>query len=78
MAKTVTINGVSYPDCPAVDIPLSGGNGNATFFETSAATIDPSKVLQGYIGYGAAGQMTGTLTTATITQDGTTKVLTIS
>ena len=76
--KSVTINGTVYNNVPSVTIPLSTGNGNATFFETSDATIDAGYVLQGYIGYGASGKVTGTLTTATIAQDGTTHVLTIS
>lgn len=76
--KTVTINGVVYPDVPSVQIPLSSGNGNATFFETSNATIDASKVLNGYVGYGASGSITGTMTTPTVSQNATTKVLTIS
>jgi len=77
MAKTVTINGVSYQNVPSVTIPLSGGNGNATFYETSSATIDASKVLNGYVGYGASGAVTGTATQPQVSQDSTTKVLTI-
>lgn len=78
MAKTVAINGTTYSNVPSVTIPLSGGNGNATFYETSDATIDAGYVLQGYIGYGASGKVIGTFTSATISQDGTTHVLTIS
>lgn len=78
MAKTVTINGVSYTDVPSVQIPLAGGGGNATFFDTSDATIDASKVLQGYVGFGANGSVTGTMTAANVSQDSTTKVLSIS
>lgn len=76
--KTVTINGVQYSNVPSVEIPLAGGNGNAVFYETSTATIDASKVLNGYVGYGSSGSITGTLTTPSVSQDGTTKVLTIS
>ena len=75
--KTVTINGVSYSNVPSVTIPLSGGNGNATFFETSDATIDASKVLNGYKAYGPSGLITGTATQPQVSQDSTTKVLTI-
>lgn len=78
MAKSVSINGVTYPDVPYINVPLSSGNGNATFYETSGADIDPTKVVQGYKGYGTSGLVVGSLTTATISQDGTTKVLTIS
>ena len=75
--KTVTINGVTYSNVPSVTIPLSGGGGNATFYETSDATIDASKVLNGYKGYGASGAVTGTATKPQVSQDSTTKVLTI-
>lgn len=75
--KTVTINGVSYPNTPAVQIPLTSGTGNATFYETSDANVDAGKLLNGYIAYGASGKITGTLTAPTVTQDSTTKVLTI-
>ena len=78
MSKSVTINGTTYSNVPSVTIPLSTGSGNATFFETSDATIQAGYVLQGYTGYGASGKVTGTFTAATITQDSTTKVLTIS
>ena len=78
MAKTVTINGVQYADVPSVSIPLASGSGNATFYETSGADIDASKVLNGYTAYGASGEVTGTLTAATVSQDSTTKVLSIS
>lgn len=76
--KTVTINGTVYQNVPSVSIPLSGGNGNATFYETSDADIDASKVLQGYKGYGASGAVVGTATSANVSQDSVTKVLTIS
>lgn len=78
MAKTVQVNGTTYADVPSVDIPLAGGNGDATFYETSDSTVDASKILQGYVGYGATGKVTGTMTAASVTQDSTTKVLTIS
>ena len=76
--KSVSINGVTYPDVPSVNIPLSNGQGNATFYETSDATIQAGYVLQGYKGYGANGAIVGTFTAATISQDSTTKVLTIA
>ena len=78
MAKTVTINGVQYLDVPSVQIPLASGSGTATFFDTSEATIDASKVLQGYVGFGVAGSIVGTMTAANVSQDSTTKVLSIS
>lgn len=78
MAKNVVINGASYNAVPYVQIPLSGGGGNAVFYETSDATADASHILAGYTAYNASGKISGNATAATITQDGTTKVLTIS
>lgn len=75
--KSVTINGVVYQNVPSVNVPLAGGNGNAIFYETSDATIDASKVLNGFKAYGANGAVTGTATQPQVTQDSTTKVLTI-
>ena len=77
MAKTVTINGVTYQNVPHVEIPLSGGSGNAVFRDTADATVDATKILQGYTAYGANGQVTGTLTTPQVSQDSTSKVLSI-
>ena len=78
MAKNVIINGSSYNAVPYVNIPLSGGGGNATFYETSDATAQAANILSGYTAYGASGKISGSATTPTISQDGTTKVLTIS
>lgn len=77
MAKSVSINGVTYPDVPRVDIPLSTGQGNATFYETSDATGGAGYMLQGFTGYGESGKFTGTLTTVSVSQDAITKVLTV-
>ena len=77
MAKSVMINGVIYYVAPSFRAPLSGGNGYAVFYETSGADIDASKVLQGYKGYGPNGLVTGTATQPQVSQDSTTKVLTI-
>ena len=76
--KTVTINGAVYANVPFIDVPLSGGGGNATFYETSDATADAGKTLQGYYGYNASGKFQGSLTVPTVTQDGVTGGLTIS
>lgn len=78
MAKNVIINGASYNSVPYVQIPLSGGGGNAVFYETSDATAAAANILSGYSAYGASGKLTGTATVPTISQDGSTKVLTIS
>lgn len=77
MAANVIINGSTYTGVPYVQIPKSGG-GNAVFYETSGATANAANILSGYTAYGASGLINGTATTPTITQDGSTKVLTIS
>lgn len=78
MAKNVVINGASYNSVPSVQIPLSGGGGNAIFYETSDATASASHILSGYTAYNANGKVNGQATTPTISQDSGTKVLTIS
>lgn len=78
MAKNVIINGSSYNAVPYVQIPLAAGGGNATFYETSDATAAAANVLTGFSAYTASGKVDGQLTVPTISQDGTTKVLTIS
>ena len=78
MAKNVIINGASYNAVPYVNIPLSGGGGNATFYETSDATAGAAHILSGYSAYGASGKIDGQATVPTVSQDGTTKVLTSS
>jgi len=78
MAKNVIINGATYNAVPYVSIPLSGGNGNATFYETSDATAAAANILSGYSAYGASGLVNGTATVPTVSQDSSTKVLTIS
>ena len=78
MAKNVIINGASYNAVPYVQIPLAAGGGNAVFYETSDATAQAANILAGYTAYGASGKVSGSATVPTISQDGTTKVLTIS
>lgn len=77
MAQNVVINNVTYQATPAVTIPKSGG-GNAIFYDTADATATAANTLAGVIGYNASGQFTGQLTVANVSQDSTTKVLTIS
>lgn len=78
MAKNVIINGSSYNAVPSVQIPLSGGGGNAVFYETSDATASAGNIVNGYSAYGASGKISGSLTVPTIAQDGSTHVLSIS
>ena len=60
MAQNVVINGVTYSNCPEVDIPKSGG-GTAKFFDTSDADISAGDVLTGKTGYGTAGSVSGSM-----------------
>lgn len=78
MAKNIKINNVTYSAVPTIQVPLSGQTGNATFYEISDATMSASDLLAGQTGYTASGKITGTLTVASVSQDATTKVLTIS
>lgn len=79
MAQNVIINGVTYQSVPTVDIPKSGG-GTAKFYDTADATISGNaQLLNGVTAYGADGtKYTGNVTLPTISQDSTTKVLSIS
>lgn len=77
MAQNVTINGVTYQAVPSVSIPKNGG-GTAVFYDTADATADASNTAAGIVGYNASGKFTGQLTTVSVSQDSTTKVLTIS
>ncbi len=78
MAQSVLINGTTYSSVPSVSIPLSSGSGNATFYDTSGATATASYILAGYTAYGSSGLITGTASTVTVSQDSSTKILTIS
>ena len=77
--KNVVINGVTYNSVPSVHVPISGG-GTAEFLDTTIDTngADASKILSGYKGYVHGSLITGNLTTPTVSQDSTTKILTIS
>ena len=60
MAVNVVINGVTYQSVPEVDIPKSGG-GTAKFFDTASADITASDILTGKTGYGASGEVNGSM-----------------
>lgn len=79
MAQNVIINGVTYQNVPEVDIPQSGG-GSAKFFDNSDANLNSnSQLLNGVTGYGPNGaKYTGNVTLPTISQDPTSKILSIS
>ena len=66
MAKSVVIRDVVYADCPAVDIPLSSGQGNATFVDTSDATLaSGASMLDGVTAYAGGTKITGSIETKT-------------
>lgn len=58
---SVVINGVTYSECPEVDIPKSGG-GTAKFFDASQTDVSASHVLNGKKFVGASGEDTGSMT----------------
>lgn len=61
MAKSVKINGVTYPEVPSVDIPLASGSGNATFYDTSEDNVSAGDILTGKTAHGAAGPVSGAM-----------------
>lgn len=64
MAKNVIINGVTYQNVLQVDIPLSGGSGEASFYDTSDATLDSgAKMLSGNTAYADGVKYTGIIET---------------
>lgn len=75
MAKNVTINGVTYPDVPEVNIPQEGG-GTARFIDTSDATLSSASQLpNGVSAYGPEGKVAGSAanrTSSDLTQTGAT------
>lgn len=74
----VRVNGVTYSDVPSVSIPLSSGSGNASFFDTTPATATAADIVNGKVAFNSNGSVTGTLTQVSVSQNQTTKILTIS
>lgn len=70
---SVVINSVTYASVPEVDIPKSGG-GTAKFYYTGDADAAQSDILSGKSILGVS----GSLQMPTISQNSTTKVLSIS
>ena len=68
MAQNVKINGVTYSNVPSVSIPKDAGGGNAT----------ASDIVAGKIAFNGNGAVTGSLTQVSVSQNSTTKILTIS
>ena len=57
---SVVINGVTYANCPEVDIPKSG-SGTAKFYDVSEADAAAGNVLTGKVFIGQNGQDTGSM-----------------
>lgn len=57
----VVINSVTYNGVPQVNIPKSG-SGTATFFYTGDANMASADLRNGKKGFGASGEVTGTMT----------------
>lgn len=57
MAQNITLLGASYPNCPAVQLPKTGG-GTATFTDVTDTTAAASDVASGKYFYTAAGVRT--------------------
>ncbi len=62
MSKSVKINNATYENVPKVEIPLSTGTGNATFWDTTGATVAAEDILTGKTAFGASGSVTGSMT----------------
>ena len=60
MAQNVIINGVTYQNVPEVDIPKNGG-GTAKFYDTASADFAAADLLTGKKGYGASGEISGSM-----------------
>lgn len=58
MSKNVRINNIDYQNVPSVDLPLSSGGGNASFFDVSDTTATASDVLNTKYFYTASGVRT--------------------
>ena len=58
MAQNVIINGVTYQNCPEVDIPKSGG-GTAKFLDTTDANAAATDILASKTAYVNGSKLTG-------------------
>ena len=78
MAQNIVINSVVYSDCGEVDIPKQGG-GTAKFLDTTLNNgATAGDIKSGKSCFVNSQLVEGSLTTPVISQDQTTKVLSIS
>lgn len=77
MGQNVTIQGASYEDVPAVNLPKTGG-GMATFVDTTLASgaATAVNIQNGYSAYVNGNLIVGNAALATATVEGTKLVLT--
>lgn len=59
-------------------VTILGVSGSSSVVDTSDATSSSAQILTGYTAYVNGSKVTGTLSSPTISQDSTTKVLSIS
>jgi len=78
MAQNVKINNATYNAVPFVKVPKADNSGDATFWDCASDTVTADKVLAGYTFHNGNGAGTGQATVPSVSQDGSTKGLTIS
>ena len=61
MAQSVIINGSTYSNVPYVEIPKSGGDGDAIFYDCSIDDAVAANLLKTKTAHSASGQITGTM-----------------
>ena len=57
---SIVINNVQYADVPEIDVPKVG-SGTAKFYDTAGADIVGADVLSGKTGFGASGEVAGSM-----------------
>ena len=77
MAQNVVINGVTYSNCPEVDIPKSGG-GTAKFFDIADSTAAAGDVVSGKYFYTSGGTKTQGSIASKSSEDLAANVLTVT
>ena len=58
----ISINGANYTDVPRIDVPQTGGGGNASFYDTSDDTATAADIASGKTAHGATGLIVGEAT----------------